>query len=420
MRVVADESYSDFVRKLQEEYREAGEDAPPAPTKPRPSTIRRRDNLFSSADFRQFWEKLSKRMTYNIKIDTEKLIDECVQKLSGITFPDPKIIITRGRFVLTNYTLKLEKTENGSAHIVVERKTSDGGTDTLKRPVVEGTKLDRAFNDNALRDFKVLEIVDEPGAEKITFTNEDFLTTFKQIHLNLTAVQKPAVVEVKTVEGEKFPVFDFIGRAVKETQLTRKTLNKIFFGLSENVQTTVFRNPEGFADKFIETIRDALAVHIAQNIEFTVAGENAFDPEELFPAEKKVPQRELVESCDHGLYDRMQIDSEVESCFVERCLRRYSNVILYFKFPPKFKLDFPSLIHDYNPDWGIIRESDDGSYKLELVVETKGTTDLQKLRFSSESWKILCAERYFETLGIRYKVSDDRTFDWDALMPRLK
>jgi type III restriction enzyme len=186
------------------------------------------------------------------------------------------------------------------------------------------------------------------------------------------------------------------------------------------LQQAVFRNPEGFTDKFIEAVRDAVAVHVAKNVEFTVSKERAFDLDELFPPSKRVPQRELVDACDNGLYNKMQVDSEVESRFVATHLRRFPNVILYFKFPPKFKLDFPSLIHDYNPDWGIIRKADDGSYKLELVIETKGTTDIEKLRFSSEGWKIHCAERYFETLGVRYKVSDDATFDWNALQPIIK
>ena len=425
LRVVANESYQSFVEQLQNEYKEAGEEAPPKPTKPRPSTITRNDVLFNGADFREFWEKLSRQASYKIKIDTGALIDECVQKLQdpkcvkGLT-EEPKIIITKGRFVLTNYTLKLEKIENGAAHITVERKTSDGGTDILKRPVVGNTKLDRAFNDNALRDLKVLEIIDEQDAERVIFSNEQILTSYQEIHLDLTAVQKPTVAEIKTVKGEKFPVFDFIGRAIKETQLTRKTLNKIFFSLPANLQQAVFRNPEGFTDKFIEAVRDAVAIHVAKNVEFTVSKERAFDLDELFPHEKKVPQRELVDTCQSGLYNKIQVDSEVESRFVERHLRKFPNVILYFKFPPKFKLDFPSLIHDYNPDWGIIRKADDGSYKLELVVETKGTTDINKLRFSSEGWKIRCAERYFETLGVRYKVSDSQSFDWDALMPKFK
>lgn len=420
LRVVANESYQNFVEQLQNEYHEAGEEAPPKPTKPRPSTIRRNDPLFESVEFREFWAKLSRRTSYKIKIDQDALVAECVNKLQFIKFPEPKIVITKGRFVLSTYDLKLEKFENGAAHVTVERKTSDSATKIDKFPLKVGSSLAKATGDNALRDYKVLEIIDEEDAERIVFTNEQILTRYQQIHFNVSHGQKPLVAEVKDIRGEKFPVFDFIGRAVKETHLTRKTLNRIFFKLPNQIQQTVFRNPEGFADKFIEAVRDALAVHVAKNIEFTVAKDSAFDLEELFPAEKKAPQRELVEACPSGLYNKMQVDSEVEARFVERHLRRYPNVILYFKFPPKFKLDFPSLIHDYNPDWGIIRQSADGSYKLELVVETKGTTDIEKLRFSSEGWKIRCAERYFETLGIGYKVSDAQSFDWNALMPSLK
>lgn len=419
LRVVANESYQQFVEQLQNEYHEAGEEAPPKPTKPRPSTIHRNDDLFTSSDFREFWARLSRRTSYKIKIDTDALIDECVQKLQFIKFPEPKIIITKGRFVLSTYNLKLEKIENGTAYVVVERKTSDSAERVDKFPLKVGSSLARATGDNALRDYKVLEIIDEEDAERVIFTNEQILTRYQQVHFNVSHGQKPLVAEVKNVNSDKFPVFDFIGRAVKETQLTRKTLNQIFFRLPETVQQAVFRNPEGFADKFIETIRDCLAVHVAKNVEFTVDAENAYDLEELFPTEKKVPQRELVEACSSGLYNKMQVDSEVEVRFVERCLRRYPNVILYFKFPPKFKLDFPSIIHDYNPDWGIIRK-DEGGYKLELVVETKGTTDIEKLRFSSEGWKIRCAERYFDTLGIRYKVSDSNSFNWNELMPKIK
>jgi type III restriction enzyme len=417
LRVVANESYQSFVEKLQEEYREAGEEAPPTPTKPRPSTVIRNDELFNGTDFREFWAKLSRRTSYKIKIDTEQLILECVQKLQVIKFPEPKIIITKGRFVLTNYKLKLEKIENGAAHIKIEKKTSDGAIRIDTLPVVAGTKLDRALNDAALRDFKVLEIIDEEDAEKVIFANEQILTRYQEAHLDVAALQKPSVPQIKAVESEKFPVFDFIGRAVKETSLTRKTLNRIFFGLSEPIQKNLFRNPEGFADKFIEGIRDALAVHVAKNVEFTVSSERAFDLNDLFPPEKKIPQRELVDACESGLYNKVQVDSEVEMRFVERHLRRYPNVVLYFKFPPKFKLDFPSLIHDYNPDWGIIRKAENGNYRLEIVIETKGTTNIDKLRFSSEGWKIRCAERYFEALGIAYKVSDDQSFDWDAFTP---
>ncbi|HSK72257.1 MAG TPA: hypothetical protein VK892_11210, partial [Pyrinomonadaceae bacterium] len=420
LRVVANESYQDFVEKLQNEYEETGEKAPPKPTKGRKSTVTRNDNLFNSADFQVFWEKLSKKASYKIKIDTEKLIDEAVRKLQGVNFPESKIVITKGRFVLSTYNLKLEKVKGGTAHIVVERKTSDGAKRVDALPAQIGTKLDRALNDNALRDFKVMEIIEEPGAEKVVFTNEEILTCYQEIHLDISALQKPTVAEVKNAHEAQFPVFDFIGRAVKETHLTRKTLNKIFFRLPEKIQQVLFRNPEGFADKFIEAVRDVLAIHVANNVEFTVSSESAFDLNELFPKEEPKPQRELTDACASGLYDKMQIDSEVESRFVATHLRKSANVILYFKFPPKFRLNFPSIIKDYNPDWGIIREAEDGNYKLEIIVETKGTTKIDKLRFEREGWKIRCAERYFEKLGVAYKVSDDVAFRWNDLMPIIK
>jgi type III restriction enzyme len=86
--------------------------------------------------------------------------------------------------------------------------------------------------------------------------------------------------------------------------------------------------------------------------------------------------------------------------------------VLFFKFPPKFKLDFPRVIGDYNPDWGVVRFDEQGKAKLHLVRETKGTTDLEKLQFSHEAVKIKCAERYFVALGIDYRVVDLRVAAW--------
>lgn len=82
-------------------------------------------DLFISQDFFDFWEKLSKRTSYKTKIDAEKLIEDCLQKLQSIKFPDPKIVITKSHFVLSGYNLKLEKTENGAAFFIIKRKTSE-------------------------------------------------------------------------------------------------------------------------------------------------------------------------------------------------------------------------------------------------------------------------------------------------------
>ncbi len=69
------------------------------------------------------------------------------------------------------------------------------------------------------------------------------------------------------------------------------------------------------------------------------------------------------------------------------------------KLPPWFVVDTP--IGGYNPDWALVKEDTDGVH-LYLVRETKGTTDLMKLR-EAERQKILCGERHFEALGIDYE-----------------
>jgi type III restriction enzyme len=122
------------------------------------------------------------------------------------------------------------------------------------------------------------------------------------------------------------------------------------------------------------------------------------------------PQRELVDDeTGKGLYDRVQIDSEVERAFVQRTIHDDGeNLAVYFKFPPKFKLGLPRVIGNYNPDWAVVRLGE-GRTRIELVRETKGTTDESALRFESEKRKIRAARRYFEALGIDYRVVTGET-----------
>ena len=72
----------------------------------------------------------------------------------------------------------------------------------------------------------------------------------------------------------------------------------------------------------------------------------------------------------------------------------------------------PKIYSNYNPDWGIVRMSEDGKYKLELVRETKGGKDLTLLRFPNEKRKIMCAHKHFAELKIDYRHVDDKTPRW--------
>jgi type III restriction enzyme len=124
-----------------------------------------------------------------------------------------------------------------------------------------------------------------------------------------------------------------------------------------------------------------------------------------------------VDADARGLYDRVQTDSEVERNFLER-LKSDPKVVLYFKFPPNFKVRLPRLIGNYNPDWGIVRRANDGKLLLHLVRETKGTEDLGRLQFPHEKRKINAAHGYFAALGVDYRPITDQTIDWWKPDPR--
>ena len=136
--------------------------------------------------------------------------------------------------------------------------------------------------------------------------------------------------------------------------------------------------------------------------------------EELFPPKNSLAQKELIDSGKRGLYDVVQRDSDIEERFVTRLRGDENNVVFYFKFPPKFKINFPKIIGNYNPDWGIVRSDRNGNHTLQLVRETKGTTNLDNLRFAKEPLKIKCAEKHFKAIGIDYRVIDGTETNWWA------
>lgn len=111
----------------------------------------------------------------------------------------------------------------------------------------------------------------------------------------------------------------------------------------------------------------------------------------------------MIDGADWSLYDQVQIDSDIEKRFVEYKLNEDDKIICFFKFPNKFKINIPKIIGNYNPDWGVIRLSEDGTFKMELVRETKGHTNPNLLQFPNEKRKIDCATKHFKLAEIDYK-----------------
>jgi type III restriction enzyme len=461
LTIVCPEDFSQYAAALQHEYEATGDIAPPAPTNAARKPAIRNEAVYNHVDFRNFWNNLSRQTGYLININTKELIEKCTQKLNhpGAIFPEPKIVITKGEIVMTDYSISLLTTHLGSAKIRVTIKDTKG-RDEIRYgnyyPV--GFDFGRNSKDKNLAGFKIIKIEDNKTDPVVYFGNSRKLTRNEPILFS----GNPDMLEShKTVQEAKavYPVFNLVERTAKTIGLTRPTIISIFKNIQESRKAKLFNNPEGFAAVFINEIREQLADHVAEKIEYTLSkdlavysidgyrGQRPKSPqqdlfaaeeepeygtsrasdklqgkvlpneslEDYFPEKKEYPQKELIEGSLHSMYDLIQTDSDVERNFVDLRLKeddKKGNIICYFKFPANFKIHIPKIIGNYNPDWGIVRINKDGKAKIQLVRETKGSSDPNQLRFSNEKRKINCAKKHFNALGISYRQVTDKTTDW--------
>ncbi len=414
LTVVANEQYESFVTRLQQEYIEDGVDAPPTPKPPEPSRVKRRDDIYRSEEFIEFWRKLNKKMSYNVTVDTDKLIKQCVERLNNAKFPSPLIEIKKGRFIMCEYKISLVSIEGESAKIKIEMEDSRGEKNHYEFVVVANDDLKKKTKDERLRGFKVLHMGELYGEPYVKFANEITVKKFEPFKFQTEKAEKPKK-QVEQAEKSTYPIPDFITRTANETNLTKQTIVEIFKRISKEQKEKIFYNPEGWISTFLSEIRITLSDHIVDNIEFEFDDNTeVYELDTLFPEMVKQPQRELIEAGKAGLYDKVQIDSDVERDFIENLIKpdvEKDNTVLYFKFPPKFKILLPKIIGNYNPDWAIVRRYN-GKMKLELVRETKGGVNLEDLRFPQEKRKILCAMKYFEKIGVSYRVVTSTSYDW--------
>jgi len=445
LTVVANESYENYVKTLQTEYEENGDVAPTAPSNARRQNTKRNERVFNSVDFKSFWKNLSKQTEYTIFIDTPYLIKQCSERLNDtkVVFPEPQIVITRGEFILSDYTLTLFETKAGHARLILSISDIRGKNDKYEQWFPIGFDFGRKSKDPNLSGYKIVQIDNDQNEPVVYFGNgvelkKDVPHTFSG---------DPAVAEHERTTHqakETYPVFNLIERTSKATGLTRPTVVSIFKNMKESKKSKIFLNPEGFASVFIKEIKEQLANHIAERLEYRLTSDYKLakyyelasqdlyisevaeptesymvsNPEIYFPSEKEFPQRELIPGSKHSLYDQIQTDSDVERNFIQYRVQdddTKGNVVCYFKFPSNFKIRIPKIIGNYNPDWGIVRIDEDGKTKVQLVRETKGNMNPNLLQFPNEKRKIDCAKKHFTLIGISYRqVNDELIRYWES------
>ena len=404
LTVIANESYDKFAAQLQHEYQEAGDAAPPPPSNAKRAPARRNETLFQSAGFRNFWNKLMQDTEYTINVETEEVVARSMEVLNNAKFEVPKLSITRGNFVITTYRLTFEEVDGTLAGVRYVRQTSERSrADEYKIWLRKGDAVDKA--DEVMKGFRVVGFERAGDDSTLTFADHGSLRIGDSLEFSTQRGQKVTPREI-ALEERSYAIPDFIARAAEATNLTRRTLLRILRGLQPEKLARIEKNPEGFSSLFVSTIKDILATHIAENVEYALNGKkkDERDLEVFFPKSQKYPQKEIMAGSDRSsLYTEVQYDSEIERKFIQFKLNEDPRVVCFFKFPPKFRIGTPRIILNYNPDWAVIREDEDG-LRMELVRETKGNADIDKLQYGDEKRKILCARKHFAVLGVDYRV----------------
>nr|NQU94462.1 DEAD/DEAH box helicase family protein [Bacteroidota bacterium] len=213
-----------------------------------------------------------------------------------------------------------------------------------------------------------------------------------------------------------FSALDLVEEISENTGLSYTTTFKIVEGInSENL----VKNPPLFIQKASALIKNIELEEMLRGLDYHLTNETF--PFEFTDFIKQVDENQYRDTPNRGFYNRMLVDSYIESLFA-LATDIDDEVICFMKLPAYYKILTP--IGEYNPDFGIVmkRKSlrDGNESEFYFVIETKGTNDIndKKSLKESEIYKIQCALKHFATLGVdvQYKapVKDYQYFKTEA------
>ncbi|NCU29478.1 restriction endonuclease [Candidatus Saccharibacteria bacterium] len=410
LTVIANESYEEFARALQDEFYEV--------IKNRPKAVA--PTLFDG----QVWVDASGT---ELEVDGSKAaLIFAALNMSGLVkdgqlteaYHDmtPDLRAEKVAVMLGNVDSDLP------AYVEQVLQLVESVYDPKKNPIVSDARNKTTLNLDhekfASKEFKSLwEKINSKTYYTVSFNEEKLIESCvnslnRQLRVSQTlvvitdgylATTKQDTPEMKKLIGKqvvleevaaKNVTFDLIGEIATSTKLTRRTVAKILQGIEPIVFKLFATNPEEFIREAIKLIDEQKASTIIEHITYDKLDET-WNAEEIFvDATIGGEYGKNVTDAKKHLYDKLRYDSSTEKTLGGE-LDTADAVELYVKLPSGFYINTP--MGKYNPDWAIaFRE---GSVKhIYFVAETKGDTSELQLR-EVEKAKIECARRHFSVIS---------------------
>jgi type III restriction enzyme len=197
--------------------------------------------------------------------------------------------------------------------------------------------------------------------------------------------------------GEARQLPDILSYVQSKVELTRSTIYEILKQSKRLNEFTV--NPQAFMDMVVKEIRDVLHRMIIEGIQYEKLDEISYEMSQFRIDEHKMMfARDKIVPTKKSVYDYILYDSGVEKRFAEG-LEHLRNIKYFIKLPGWFKVETP--IGTYNPDWAILKENGKIVY---MIRETKATKEQLQLRLP-EVDKIECGRQHFIALGVDYDLA---------------
>ena len=200
---------------------------------------------------------------------------------------------------------------------------------------------------------------------------------------------------------------DILAYLARHTKLTRVTLMEILRQSGRIDEMLI--NPQVFLERLIAIIKQAQTDLMIKGIEYQKNGQiyaqRLLESLEAQPADVYASDDHFGVTDTHKtIFDNLiPLDSNTEHQFAQDC-ESMESVRFYFKLPNWFKIDTP--LGSYNPDWAVIKEEDEDVSQLYFVAETKNTggksaaghaVDIAKLPLPQQQ-KIRCGRAHFKAL----------------------
>jgi type III restriction enzyme len=397
--VMANESYEDFARTLQTEYEEdCGVTFGKVPITALAKLVRVVEGV----------EKPIGRE--NAEIIKAALVNQKMLDAEGRIQPafDPKLKyfkleLPEAHRDLTSAVIDLLSAYQIERHI---RKDKDEGTNRLRKDIQLSPEFKALWDKvKPKTTFRV-----EFETDKLVYRAVDALKRMEKIEspvINIitgqVGVTKAGVVATAVGTAEERVSFssiqlpDLLTYLQNETELTRSTLVRILKNSGRLGE--FFNNPQRFMDSVAAILKYELHRLLVDGIKYERvpgSGAEAEWEQVLFKNEELINYLNALQ-VNKSVYEYVVYESEVEREFARRLDQR-EDIKLFVKLPGWFEIDTP--VGKYNPDWAILKEDGQAFY---LVRETKGTKDFMKLR-TTETDKVRCGQKHFDTLGVPFAV----------------